>query len=91
LSIPGAFNVVVEPIILVPDLESGACSVENIPRFDDILFDQDPSGLECLDSFDSVWQEDEQVESARRARLEGTAMTSSGGRQLRRWTINCSQ
>ncbi len=53
-------------------------------------FNQDPSGLECLDSFDSVWQEDEQVESARRALLKGTAMASSSSRQLRRWTLNCS-
>lgn len=79
-----------EPITLVSDLESGACSMDNIPGLDDTLFNQDPSGLECLDSFDSVWQEDEQVESARRALLKGTAMASSSSRQLRRWTLNCS-
>ncbi|KAK1045908.1 hypothetical protein LTR74_018056 [Friedmanniomyces endolithicus] len=44
--------------------------MDNIPGLDDTLFNQDPSGLECLDSFDRFWQEDEQVESARPSSAE---------------------
>ena len=51
------------PIRLVTSLGRSARYMDNFPGPSDALFDQDFSRLECLDSFDPFWQEDDQVGS----------------------------